>query len=107
MQARSGDRAERARALTDVSKGLAETKASSLPEMIALAAARATNAYQQNKLDEAIPPLLEAMDASRRAGQEELSLTSILAGIYALQGKLAEAQQTLAPIWRGRIRTRI
>ena len=38
------------------------------------------------------------MDASRRAGQEELSLTSILAGIYALQGKLAEAQQTLAPI---------
>ena len=93
-----GDRAERAQALTDVSKGLAETRADSLPEMIALAAAQATNAYQQNKYDEAIPPLLEAMDASRRAGQEELSLTSILAGIYALQGKLAEAQQTLAPI---------
>jgi tetratricopeptide (TPR) repeat protein len=97
-QAPSGDRAGRARALTDVSKGLAEAKATSLPEMIALAAARATNAFQQNKLDEAIPPLLEAMEASRRAGQEELSLTSILAGIYALQGKVAEAQQTLAPI---------
>ena len=98
VQARSGDRAERQRALTDVSKGLADTKASSLPEMIALAAARATVAYQQNKFDEAIPPLLEAMEASRRAGQEELSLTSILAGIYALQGNLAQAQQTLSPI---------
>ena len=97
-QARSGNRDERARALADVSKGLAETKANSLPEMIAIAAARATNAFQQNKLDEAIPPLLEAMEASRRAGQEELSLTSILAGIYALQGKLAQAEQTLAPV---------
>ena len=98
VQARSGDRAERQRALTDVSKGLADTKASSLPEMIALAAARATVAYQQNKFEEAIPPLLAAMEASRRAGQEELSLTSILAGIYALQGNLAQAQQTLSPI---------
>jgi tetratricopeptide (TPR) repeat protein/predicted Ser/Thr protein kinase len=98
LLAGSGDRAERARGLSDVSKGLAEAKANSLPEMIALAAARATNAFQQNKLDEAVPPLLEAMEASRRAGQEELSLTSILAGIYALHGKLAEAQQTLAPI---------
>ena len=98
VQARPADRAERARVLTDVSKGLAETRATSLPEMVAIAAARATNAFQQNRLDEAIPPLLEAMEASRRAGQEELSLTSILAGIYALQGKLAEAQQTLAPI---------
>ena len=98
VQARPADRAQRARVLTDVSKGLAETRATSLPEMVAIAAARATNAFQQNRLDEAIPPLLEAMEASRRAGQEELSLTSILAGIYALQGKLAEAQQTLAPI---------
>ena len=38
------------------------------------------------------------MEASRRAGQEELSLTSILAGIYALQGNLAQAQQILSPI---------
>jgi non-specific serine/threonine protein kinase/serine/threonine-protein kinase len=98
VQVRSGDRAERAQALTDVSKGLAETKASSLPEMVAIAAARATNAFQQGKFDEAVPPLLEAMEASRRAGQEELSLTSILAGIYALQGKLAQAEQTLAPV---------
>jgi len=98
VQARSGNRDERARALTDVSKGLADTTASSLPEMVALAAARATIAFQQNKYDEAVPPLLEAMEASRRAGQEELSLTSILAGIYALQGKLAQAEQTLAPV---------
>jgi non-specific serine/threonine protein kinase/serine/threonine-protein kinase len=98
VQARAADRDERARALTDVSKGLAETRANSLPELIALAAARATIAYQQNRFDEAIPPLLEAMEVSRRAGQEELSLTSILAGIYALQRKLAQAQQTLAPI---------
>jgi tetratricopeptide (TPR) repeat protein len=94
----SGNRDQRARALTDVSKGLAGTTATSLPEMVALAATKATIAYQQNKFDEAIPPLLEAMEASRRTGQEELSLTSILAGIYALQGKLALAQQTLAPV---------
>jgi len=97
-QARATDRAGRAQALTDVSKGLAETKVTSLAEMSALAAAKATNAFQQGKLDEAIPPLLEAMEASRRAGQEDLSLTSILAGMYAAQGNVAKAQQTIAPV---------
>jgi tetratricopeptide (TPR) repeat protein len=79
-------------------RNLAAVKATSLPDMITLAAAKATNAYSQNKPGEAIPPLLEAMEASRRAGQEEWSLTSILAGIYAVQKRLAEAEKTLAPV---------
>jgi tetratricopeptide (TPR) repeat protein len=72
--------------------------ATSLPEMIALAAQRATVAVNQNKPEEGIPPLLEAIEAARRAGQEELSLISILAGIYARQKKYEEAETTLRKV---------
>jgi eukaryotic-like serine/threonine-protein kinase len=84
--------------LEDQARTLAAATATSLPAMITLAAAKATNAYSQGKPEDAIPPLLEAMEASRRAGQEEWSLTSILAGIYALLKRFPEAEQTLAPV---------
>jgi tetratricopeptide (TPR) repeat protein len=90
--------ASREQFLKDQARNLAAARATSLPDMITLAAAKATNAYSQNKPEDAIPPLLEAMEASRRAGQEEWSLTSILAGIYAVQKRLPEAEKTLAPV---------
>jgi tetratricopeptide (TPR) repeat protein len=45
-----------------------------------------------------VPPLLEALEAARRAGQEELNLTAILAGVYALQKKFAEADEQLRKV---------
>jgi tetratricopeptide (TPR) repeat protein len=98
LQRAAPTREEQQRVLSGVASGLAGTRATSLPELIQIAASRATVAAQQGKPEEAIAALLDAMEASRRAGQEEWSLTAILAGIYALQNKLDEAQQTLAPV---------
>jgi len=72
--------------------------ASSLTEMITLAANRATIAVNQGKPEEAEAPLIEALEAARRAGQEELNLTAILAGIYALQKKFPEAEVELRKV---------
>ena len=58
----------------------------------------ATIAVNQGKPEAAVAPLVEAIDAARRAGQEELSLTAILAGVYALQKKFDDAVTTLAPV---------
>jgi tetratricopeptide (TPR) repeat protein/predicted Ser/Thr protein kinase len=92
------NRAAREQFLANQAKDLATAKATSLPEMIALAAAKATNAFSQNKPEEAVAPLVEAIDAAQRAGQEELSLKAILAGIYALQKKFADAEATIARV---------
>jgi tetratricopeptide (TPR) repeat protein len=66
--------------------------------MISLAASKATIAVNQGKLDEAVPPLLNALDAARRAGQEELNLMAILAGVYALQKKYDDAETALRTV---------
>src|SRR6185369_11289816 len=74
---------------------LESAKASSLPEMINLAGQKATIAVSQGRPQDAEAPLLEALDAANRAGQEELNLTAILAGVYALQKKYSDAETTV------------
>jgi eukaryotic-like serine/threonine-protein kinase len=92
------DRTARNEMLENAARTLDSTTAKSLPEMITLAANRATVAVNQGRPEEAEAPLLEALEAARRAGQEELSLTAILAGVYALQKKFAEAETTIQKV---------
>jgi len=79
-------------------RALDNSTATSLPQMISIAAARATVAVNQNQPAQAEAPLLEALDVARRAGQEEPMLTVILAGVYALEKKYAEAEATLKKV---------
>jgi tetratricopeptide (TPR) repeat protein len=92
------DKTARAELLESAAKSVDSRTATSLPEMISLAASKATIAVNQGKLDEAVPPLLEALEAARRAGQEEPNLTAILAGVYALQKKYPDAESTLRKV---------
>jgi tetratricopeptide (TPR) repeat protein len=92
------DKAARNEILENRAKAAERRTATSLPEMIAFAANRATIAVSQGKPEDAEPPLLEALEASRRAGQEELNLTAILAGVYALQKKYVEAEAELRKV---------
>jgi hypothetical protein len=84
----TGDRAAaRAEILENAAKSVDRMTASSLPEMIRPRRQPLTIAVNQRKPQEAEAPLLEVIEAARRAGQEELNLTAILAGVYALQKK--------------------
>jgi non-specific serine/threonine protein kinase/serine/threonine-protein kinase len=95
----TGDRSARvAELLENAAKSVDRMTASSLPEMIKLAGSRATIAVNQRKPQEAEAPLLEAIEAARRAGQEELNLTAILAGVYALQKKWDVAETTMKKV---------
>jgi tetratricopeptide (TPR) repeat protein len=66
--------------------------------MINLAIQRATVAVNQNKPEDAEPPLVEALDAVRRAGQEDVMLSATLAGVYALQKKFDQAESAIRPV---------
>jgi hypothetical protein len=89
------DRTARNERFENAARALSGTTATSLPEMIDLAARRATVAINQGQLAQAEAVLLEALDAARRAGQEEPNLTAILAGTYALGKKYSDAEATL------------
>ena len=92
------DKAARNEILENAAKSADRRTATSLPEMIAFAANRASIAVYQGKPEDAEAPLLEALEATRRAGQEELSLTALLAGVYALQKKYGEAEAELRKV---------
>jgi tetratricopeptide (TPR) repeat protein len=92
------DRATRADLFENAARAADSRKPTSLPEMIALAASRATIAVNQGQPGEGIMPLLEALEAARRAGREELGLTGILAGIYALEKKFPDAEAELRKV---------
>ena len=94
----SPDRAARAAFLESAARTIDSAKATSLPELISLAASRATIAVNQGRPQEAEAALVEALEAAGRAGQEELNLTAILAGVYALQKKYDEAEATAARV---------
>jgi eukaryotic-like serine/threonine-protein kinase len=96
--ANSRDKSVSAELFENAKRSVDNTTATSLPEMISLAASRATIAVNQGKLDEAVPPLLNALDAARRAGQEELNLMAMLAGVYALQKKYDDAETALRKV---------
>ena len=89
------DPAARAELFETAARSAEGRTATSLPEMIAFAASRADIALNAGRPDEAVPPLLEALEAARRAGQEEPNLTGLLAGAYAYQKKFADAEATL------------
>jgi hypothetical protein len=89
------DQAARAEFLDNATRTLESAKASTLSELITLAGSRATIAVSQNRPQDAEAPLLEAMAAASRAGQEELSLTAMLAGVYALQKKYTDAEAAI------------
>ena len=91
----SVDRTARNEVLETTARSLSETTATSLPQMIQLAADRATVALNQSQFDQAEKVLLETLDVARRAGQEEPNLTALLAGTYALEKKYSEAEATL------------
>jgi hypothetical protein len=91
----SADKNARAEVYENAARSLDNRTATSLPEMINLAASRATIAVNQGRPADAEAPLLEALEAARRAGQEELNLTAILAGVYAIQKKYADAEGAL------------
>jgi hypothetical protein len=84
--------------LENAVRTLESATANSLPEMILLAAQRTDYAVGQGRPGEAEQPLLAALDAARRAGQEDLMLTALLTGIYALQKKFTEAEATIRPL---------
>jgi hypothetical protein len=90
--------AARAELFDNATRALDSITATSLPAMIDLAIRRANVAVQQNKPEDAVPPLVEAIDAARRAGQEDLMLSAFLGGVYALQKKFTEAEATLRPV---------
>jgi hypothetical protein len=94
----AADRAARDEFLATAARSVDSATATSLPAMILLAANRASIAMTQGKPEGAVQPLVDAIEAARRAGQEELSLMSLLAGAYAMQQKFAEAEATLAPV---------
>jgi len=94
----SGDRPSRAEILENAARAVERYKPTSLPEMIKLAGQRATIAVNQGKPQDAEAPLVEAIEAARRAGQEELNLTAILAGVYALQTKWDAAETTMQKV---------
>jgi hypothetical protein len=71
---------------------------SSLPEMIRSATTRAKIAVAQGHPEDAEPSLLQALDASRRAGSEDLSLLGALVEVYAPQKKYTEAESLLRRI---------
>ena len=96
--ATSPDRAARAEFLESAARTIDSAKATSLPELINLAASRATIAVNRGRPQEAEAALVEALEAAGRAGQEELNLTAILAGVYALQKKYVEAEATAARV---------
>jgi tetratricopeptide (TPR) repeat protein len=99
-QAKGGeiDRAARDEVLANAARSFESAKATSLLDMINLAGNRALVAVQQGRPQDGEAPLLEALDAARRAGQEEPNLTAILAGVYALQKKYGEAEATIARV---------
>ena len=92
------DPAARAEFLENAARILDSAKASSLPEMIKLASDRASIAVSQGRPQDAEALLVETIDAANRAGQEELTLVGILAGIYGLQKKYSQAESTLTRV---------
>ena len=92
------DRAARNERFENAARSLSGTTATSLPEMIQLAATRAEVAINQGQHAQAEAALLEALEAARRAGQEEPNLTAFLAGTYALEKKYTEAEATLRKV---------
>ena len=94
-QSREEQRAAQNQALQTAARSLDSRQAASLPEMIAVAISRVNIAMGQQRPGDAEGPLLDALDAARRAGQEEPTLTALLAGIYAQQKKFQEAEETL------------
>ena len=92
------DRTVRNERFENAARALSGTTATSLPEMINLAAQRATVAINQGQPAQAEAALLEALDAARRAGQDEPNLTAILAGTYAIEKKYSEAEATLRKV---------
>src|SRR4029453_13965108 len=89
------DRTARNEALENRARSLSGATPTSLPQMIQLAAERATVAINQGRPEQAEAALIEALDVARRAGQEEPNLTAILAGTYALEKKYSDAETTL------------
>jgi eukaryotic-like serine/threonine-protein kinase len=79
-------------------RSLDSQTATSLLELINLAGNRATIAINQGQPAAAEAVLLEALDATRRVGQDEPNLTAILAGTYAMQKKFADAETALRKI---------
>jgi hypothetical protein len=92
---REQERAARDEVLQTAARSLDSRQATSLLEMIAFAVSRVNIAMGQGRPGDAEAPLLEALDAARRAGQEEPTLTALLAGVYAQQKKFQEAEETL------------
>jgi serine/threonine protein kinase/tetratricopeptide (TPR) repeat protein len=92
------DRAARNEVLETSARSLEARTASSLPEMIQFAASRADLAIRQNQPVQAEAVLLEAIDAARRAGQDEPNMAGLLVGAYAMQMKFAEAESTLKKV---------
>jgi tetratricopeptide (TPR) repeat protein len=70
-------------------------QAGSVTELISLAIARTNVAIGQQRPAEAERPLVEALDAARRAGREEPNLIALLAGVYAQQKKFTEGEDSL------------
>jgi tetratricopeptide (TPR) repeat protein len=94
----SGDRAARDEFLESAARTVDSIKATSLPEMVKLAHSRTNIAVSQGRPGDAEAALVEAYDAVRRAGQEDLELSAVLAGIYALQKKFTDAERVIAPV---------
>jgi tetratricopeptide (TPR) repeat protein len=94
----SPDRAARNEFLESAARTVDSIKATSLPEMIRLAHSRTNIAVSQGRPGDAEASLVEAYDAVRRAGQEDFELSAVLAGVYALQKKFADAERVLAPV---------
>jgi non-specific serine/threonine protein kinase/serine/threonine-protein kinase len=93
------DRAAQVARFDTAAKVIESATATSLPQMIDLAQRRATIAVNQGKPADAEAPLVEALEAARRAGQEELNVLAILAGVYALQKKYGDAEAALRGVF--------
>ena len=84
--------------LETAAMSLESAKAGSLTEMINIAIRRADIALSQNQPAQAEAALLEAVDAARRAGQDEPNSLGMLAGAQAMQKKNTEADANLRKV---------
>jgi len=81
--------------LETAAKSLESAKAASLTDVINIAIRRADIAFNQNQPAQAEAALLEAVDAARRAGQDEPNSVAMLAAAQAMQKKSTEADANL------------
>jgi tetratricopeptide (TPR) repeat protein len=86
-------RADRAGSFADQSRILESVGANSIPQMIGMALTKASVAFAQGQPAQAEPDLIAALEASRRAGSEDVHVLG-LAAIYAVERKFADAEET-------------